>query len=225
MNRTMQTLPNRSATDAHPTKPTTTARARQEPCRRRPDHDAPLNGDHHGFDNSDCPCRDGKPRGGFVARFRPRCDPRPRSRNHHRLRDCRRDGHITSGTAEPIGPLADGGMRFLRFTRWLTDSMEQDGRLDLVVYEQMRQHPSADAAHAFGGRLATLTAWCEHHESPTRAYLSERSSNSSPARAMPTRRPSSQSLKFRSRAPSIRKTSRPRPPRSKSRTSSLAPSE
>ena len=31
------------------------------------------------------------------------------------------------------------------------------------MYEQVRNHAGIDAAHAFGGWLAILTAWCEHH--------------------------------------------------------------
>ena len=30
----------------------------------------------------------------------------------------------------------------------------------------MRRHAGVDAAHAYGGFLATLTAWCEHHQIP-----------------------------------------------------------
>ena len=30
----------------------------------------------------------------------------------------------------------------------------------------MRRHVGVDAAHAYGGFLATLTAWCEHHQIP-----------------------------------------------------------
>ena len=29
--------------------------------------------------------------------------------------------------------------------------------------EQVRHHACIDAAHAFGGWLAILTAWCDHH--------------------------------------------------------------
>ena len=32
-----------------------------------------------------------------------------------------------------------------------------------MVYEQVRRHAGVDAAHAFGGWLAILTAWCDHH--------------------------------------------------------------
>ncbi|MBN4688608.1 hypothetical protein, partial [Escherichia coli] len=31
---------------------------------------------------------------------------------------------------------------------------------------EVRRHVSTDAAHAYGGFLATLTAWCEHHGVP-----------------------------------------------------------
>ena len=76
-----------------------------------------------------------------------------------------RDGAITSGTAEfRLDRWQSGGMRFLRFKRWLTDIKHQAGGVDLVVYEQVRRHAGVDAAHVFGGWLAILTAWCDHHE-------------------------------------------------------------
>ena len=75
------------------------------------------------------------------------------------------DGDITSGTAEfRLDRWQSGGMRFLRFKRWLTEIKHQAGGFDLVVYEQVRQHAGVDAAHAFGGWLAILTAWCDHHD-------------------------------------------------------------
>ena len=52
----------------------------------------------------------------------------------------------------------------LRFKRWLTEIKHQAGGFDLVVYEQVRNYAGVDAAHAFGGWLAILTAWCDHHE-------------------------------------------------------------
>ena len=30
----------------------------------------------------------------------------------------------------------------------------------------MRKHAGVDAAHAYGGFMAHLTAWCEHHQIP-----------------------------------------------------------
>jgi Holliday junction resolvasome RuvABC endonuclease subunit len=75
------------------------------------------------------------------------------------------DGGITSGTAEfRLDRWQSGGMRFLRFKRWLTEMKHQAGGFDLVVYEQVRNHAGVDAAHAFGGWLAILTAWCDHHD-------------------------------------------------------------
>jgi len=74
------------------------------------------------------------------------------------------DGYITSGTAEfRHDRWQGGGMRFLRFKRWLTEIKNCAGGIDLVVYEQVRRHAGVDAAHAMGGWLAILTAWCEHH--------------------------------------------------------------
>jgi Holliday junction resolvasome RuvABC endonuclease subunit len=74
-------------------------------------------------------------------------------------------GAIVSGTVS-FRPdrWQSGGMRFLRFKRWLTEIKNQAGGVDLVVYEQVRRHAGVDAAHAFGGWLAILTAWCDHHE-------------------------------------------------------------
>ena len=74
------------------------------------------------------------------------------------------DGAITSGTAEfRLDRWQSGGMRFLRFRHWLTEVKHQAGGVDLVVYEQVRRHAGVDAAHVFGGWLAILTAWCDHH--------------------------------------------------------------
>jgi Holliday junction resolvasome RuvABC endonuclease subunit len=35
-----------------------------------------------------------------------------------------------------------------------------------VVFEEVRRHAGTDAAHAYGGFLATLSSWCEEHEVP-----------------------------------------------------------
>lgn len=77
------------------------------------------------------------------------------------------DGAITSGS-ESFRPqrFEGGGMRFLRFKRWLAALEDITGGIDALYFEEVRRHVSTDAAHAYGGFLATLTAWCEHHQLP-----------------------------------------------------------
>jgi len=78
-----------------------------------------------------------------------------------------RDGHITSGS-QCFKPqrFEGGGMRFLRFKRWLTDLKQCTDGIDQVVFEEVRRHAGVDAAHAYGGFMGQLTAWCEHHQIP-----------------------------------------------------------
>jgi len=38
--------------------------------------------------------------------------------------------------------------------------------LGAVYFEEVRRHLGVDAAHVYGGLLATLSAWCEHHRIP-----------------------------------------------------------
>ena len=78
-----------------------------------------------------------------------------------------RDRAITSGT-ESFKPhrFEGGGMRFLRFKRWLTEVKAAADGLDAVYFEEVRRHAGVDAAHAYGGFMAHLTAWCEHHRIP-----------------------------------------------------------
>ena len=77
------------------------------------------------------------------------------------------DGTITSGTTG-FRPqrFEGGGMRFLRFKRWLAELKDMTGGIHALYFEEVRRHVSTDAAHAYGGFLATLTAWCEHHQIP-----------------------------------------------------------
>lgn len=58
-----------------------------------------------------------------------------------------------------------GGMRFLRFRNWL-DDINYSENLTAVYFEEVRRHIGTDAAHVYGGFLATLTSWCEDHELP-----------------------------------------------------------
>jgi crossover junction endodeoxyribonuclease RuvC len=65
-----------------------------------------------------------------------------------------------------------GGMRYLRFRRWLTEMKSMTGPqaaltgFGAIYFEEVRRHLGVDAAHVYGGLLATLTAWCEHHQIP-----------------------------------------------------------
>ena len=77
------------------------------------------------------------------------------------------DGLITSGTVSfKPGRFEGGGMRYLRFRGWLAELSSTTGGVGVVFFEEVRRHAGVDAAHAYGGFLATLTAWCEHHGIP-----------------------------------------------------------
>jgi Holliday junction resolvasome RuvABC endonuclease subunit len=70
---------------------------------------------------------------------------------------------ITSGTVSFRPSRYDGGgMRYLRFRRWL-DQLKSDVAFGAIYFEEVRRHAGTDAAHVYGGLLATLTAWCEQH--------------------------------------------------------------
>lgn len=75
--------------------------------------------------------------------------------------------NITSGS-ESFKPrrFEGGGMRFLRFKRWLSEIKLSAGEIGEVYFEEVRRHAGVDAAHAYGGFMAHLTAWCEHHRIP-----------------------------------------------------------
>jgi len=77
------------------------------------------------------------------------------------------DGHtITSGMQSfRPGRFEGGGMRYLRFRRWL-DELHALSAIGALYFEEVRRHIGVDAAHAYGGFLATLTAWCEQHSIP-----------------------------------------------------------
>ena len=72
------------------------------------------------------------------------------------------DGSITSGTMTfRPSRFEGGGMRYLRFRGWLTEMACLATGLSRVAFEEVRRHVSTDSSHAYGGFLATLTAWCE----------------------------------------------------------------
>lgn len=72
------------------------------------------------------------------------------------------DGLITSGTVSfRPGRFDGGGMRFLRFTNWMTELDRLSGPIAAIWFEEVRRHAGTDAAHVYGGLMATLTAWAE----------------------------------------------------------------
>jgi Holliday junction resolvasome RuvABC endonuclease subunit len=74
-------------------------------------------------------------------------------------------GLITSGTLSFRPSRYDGGgMRYLRFRSWLDGLVAQAGPIGTVHFEEVRRHIGTDAAHVFGGLLATLSAWCEQRD-------------------------------------------------------------
>lgn len=74
------------------------------------------------------------------------------------------DRLVTSGTAEfKHDRYQGGGMRFLKFKQWLNQMLLAVDQIDAIYFEEVRRHLGVDAAHAYGGFLAHLTAWCEQH--------------------------------------------------------------
>jgi Holliday junction resolvasome RuvABC endonuclease subunit len=78
-----------------------------------------------------------------------------------------RDSHIVHGFVS-FRPqrFEGGGMRYLRFKRWLTEIKALAIDVHAVYFEEVRRHAGVDAAHVYGGLMATLTTWCEHHNIP-----------------------------------------------------------
>lgn len=72
-----------------------------------------------------------------------------------------------SGTVEFNNGRHDGGgMRFLRFGRWLKNMRESIGGIDAVFYEEVAAHKGTAAAHTYGGFHAILVSWCENNKIP-----------------------------------------------------------
>ncbi len=81
--------------------------------------------------------------------------------------NCKDSGRISSGVAyfKPQR-FEGGGMRYLRFTKWLREmDLLLDG-IDCIYFEEVRRHLGVDAAHTYGGLLSHLTAWCEEEKIP-----------------------------------------------------------
>jgi Holliday junction resolvasome RuvABC endonuclease subunit len=71
------------------------------------------------------------------------------------------------------------GMKWLRLRGYLSSAVALTG-LNLrthagpvplrIVIEEVRRHMGVDAAHAYGGALAVVSAWCEEHGVPYEAF-------------------------------------------------------
>lgn len=71
-----------------------------------------------------------------------------------------------SGTADfKNDRFEGGGMRYVKFEKFLNE-FHDTYRLKAVYFEEVHRHRGTAAAHAYGGFLATLTAWCEKHKVP-----------------------------------------------------------
>ncbi len=72
-----------------------------------------------------------------------------------------RDGTVVGGS-ESFSPSKCGGrgQRWLAFRQFLNDQRNAAGEIQVVYYEDVKQHAGTLAAHAYGGFLALLEAWC-----------------------------------------------------------------
>lgn len=80
------------------------------------------------------------------------------------------DGIIVSGS-QSFKPqrFEGGGIRFLRFQRWLDELISPGGSatlIDGIVFEEVRRHRGVDTAHIYGGFMAQLCAICEQRKIP-----------------------------------------------------------
>jgi crossover junction endodeoxyribonuclease RuvC len=76
-------------------------------------------------------------------------------------------GSIFSGTEKLHGNrFSGGGMPFLKFRQWLDSLICKGDVYHSIYFEEVRRHLGVDAAHVYGGFLATLTSWCEDQEIP-----------------------------------------------------------
>lgn len=78
----------------------------------------------------------------------------------------RADGRIESGTEHFALKSADGeGVRFVNFRRWLVELKGANEHLGAVAFEKVIAHgPGAQAGHVYGGFVAVLMMFCEHHQ-------------------------------------------------------------
>lgn len=79
-----------------------------------------------------------------------------------------RDGSARGGS-ESFAPGKHGGhgQHWLAFRQWLSDTGRSvGGEVHAVYYEDVKRHEGVLAAHAYGGFLAMLQAWCATNRIP-----------------------------------------------------------
>jgi len=80
---------------------------------------------------------------------------------------CDRAGTVKGGSVS-FAPAKHGGhgKRWLAFRQFLTDTGRAAGEVHAVYFEDVKQHTGTLAAHAYGGFLAMLQAWCATNQIP-----------------------------------------------------------
>ena len=82
-----------------------------------------------------------------------------------------------------------GGMRFLRFKRWLTECCRPCDGIDALHFEEVRRHVSDRCGARLRRFPRHLTAWCEHHQIPVPGRAGRHDLKSTPrAKATQARR-------------------------------------
>ena len=79
------------------------------------------------------------------------------------------DGRVISSGTWDLAPKRHegGGMRFVRLRTYLRETLPE---CDMVAYEEVRRHLGVDAAHIYGGIVATIAAECEARRLPYSAF-------------------------------------------------------
>lgn len=62
------------------------------------------------------------------------------------------------------------GMRFIKFRSTLNKLREAYPRIDRIAFEEVRRHLGTDAAHVYGGLLATMQTFALDHEVQYEGY-------------------------------------------------------
>jgi len=82
---------------------------------------------------------------------------------------CCSNGEIMSGMWDTRVKLRKegGGMRYLRLEKQMNEFFDKlDEKVDCLFFEEVRRHKGVDAAHVYGGVVATITKVCEQREIP-----------------------------------------------------------